>query len=122
LENLKFGGKMKDQETKVQELKDRMKAFVEARNWTSFHSPKNIAMSIAIEAAELMEIFQWATTEEAWQIKDSDEFVHLKEELSDVLLYCISLASQLDIDITEAIEDKMVKNAKKYPEHDKVNV
>lgn len=72
-------------------------------------------MSIAIEASELMEIFQWISTEEAWNINNTSEFTHLKEELSDVIIYCLSLANQLDIDVAAAIEDKIEKNSRKYP-------
>lgn len=72
-------------------------------------------MSIAIESAELMEIFQWKTLEEAKNIKHTDEFEHLKEELADVLIYCISMTNNLELDIIDIIEEKMVKNAKKYP-------
>lgn len=72
-------------------------------------------MSIGIEAAELMEIFQWSTTEDAWAIGESDEFEHLQEELADVLIYCMSLANELDIDVAAAIDDKMKKNARRWP-------
>lgn len=75
-------------------------------------------MSIAIEASELMEIFQWISTEEAQHISSTEEFTHLKEELSDVIIYCISLSNQLDIDVVAAIEDKIGKNGRKYPIYD----
>lgn len=106
---------MEDKITYIQEIKDRINKFVKERNWIEAHSPKNLSMSIAIEAAELMEIFQWISTEEAWNIKDSEEFTHLKEELADVLIYCLSFANQLGIDVAGAIEDKMVKNEKRFP-------
>jgi dCTP diphosphatase len=106
---------MNDNFTNIQEIKNRVKKFVKERNWAESHSPKNLAMSISIEAAELMEIFQWLSTEEAWNIDSSEEFTHLKEELADVLIYSISLANQLNIDISEAIEDKMNKNEKRFP-------
>ncbi|NLY85803.1 MAG: nucleotide pyrophosphohydrolase [Tissierellia bacterium] len=106
---------MKDQTTTIQEIKDKVAKFVDERDWNRFHSPKNLAMSIAIEAGELMEIFQWLTQEEAWDINNSEEAIHLREELSDVIIYCMSLANQLDIDISSSIEDKIRKNAIKYP-------
>lgn len=105
---------MKDKKTNMQDIKDKVSKFVDDRKWNDSHSPKNLSMSIAIEAAELMEIFQWMSTEEAYNIKDSDEFTHLKEELSDVMICCLSLANQLDIDVSSAIEDKIIKNGKKY--------
>lgn len=106
---------MKDQVTTIQEIKDKVKEFVNERDWNKFHSPKNLAMSIAIEAGELMEIFQWLSQEEAWDINNSHEATHLREELSDVIIYCVSLANQLNIDISSSIEDKIRKNAVKYP-------
>ncbi len=107
---------MNDKATNVQEIKDRISKFVKDRNWMDAHSPKNLSMSIAIEAAELMEIFQWLSTEEARGIKNVEgKFTHLKEELADVIIYCLSLANQLNIDVATAIDDKIEKNAKKYP-------
>lgn len=98
-----------DNTTTIQELKDKVNKFVEERDWKKFHNPKNLSMSIAIEASELMEIFQWLTPKESWDIINTKENIHLKEELSDVIIYCLSLANQLDIDIASAIEDKIIK-------------
>lgn len=106
---------MQDNNAKVQQIKNIVKKFVDQRNWNEAHNPKNLAMSIAIESAELMEIFQWLTIQESLEIKNSEKFTHMKEELADVLIYCLSLANQLDIDITTIIEDKIAKNEKKYP-------
>lgn len=106
---------MNDSTTNVSELKKKVRDFVEARDWTRFHSPKNLAMSIAIEAAELMEILQWDTVEEATEVMRTPESEHLEEELADVLIYCMSLANQTGIDVSSAIEDKLAKNAKRYP-------
>lgn len=106
---------MTDQITTIQELKDKVAKAVKERNWSQYHNPKNLSMSIAIEASELMEIFQWLSMEESWDIINTSESTHLKEELSDVIIYCLSLANQLDIDIAKAVEDKLGKNAIKYP-------
>lgn len=106
---------MTDQITNIQQLKDKVAKFVAERNWNQFHNPKNLSMSIAIEASELMEIFQWMSMEESWDINNSSESTHLREELSDVIIYCLSLANQLDIDVATAIEDKIKKNGIKYP-------
>jgi len=106
---------MDDSQTTVRELRDMFKDFVRARHWERAHSPKNLAMCIAIEAAELMEIFQWCSLDEASRIASTPEFEHVREELADVLIYCLSMANALDIDISAAIEDKLIKNAKKYP-------
>ncbi len=107
---------MKDQITHIQEIKDRINQFVKERNWTEAYSPKNLSMSIAIEAAELMENFQWLTTEEASSIRENEaKFQHLKDELADVMIYCFSMANQLDIDVAAIIEEKTKKNGRKYP-------
>lgn len=100
---------------RISETQEKIKKFVEERNWNESHNPKNLSMSIAIESAELMEIFQWKTLEESKNIGNTEEFEHFKEELADVLIYCISMANNLDLDIVEIIEEKMIKNAKKYP-------
>ena len=97
------------------DLKNKIKNFINERNWNEDHSPKNLSMSISIEAAELMEIFQWKNIEESKNINNSDEFEHFKEELADVMIYCLSMANQLDINISEIINDKIKKNALKYP-------
>ena len=91
--------------------------FRDARDWRQFHSPKNLSMSIAIEAAELMEHFQWLTTTEAshLSLQDSQTRQAIIEELADVLIYCFSLADVLECDITEIILDKLEKNNAKYP-------
>lgn len=105
-----------DENTYISDLKKTVGKFVSERGWTKDHNPKNLAMSISIEAAELMEIFQWLSIEESWDINKSPEkFVHLKEELADVLIYCLSLSNQLGIDIVDAVEDKMQKNEKRFP-------
>ena len=105
---------MNDKDTSIQEIKEKIFKFVNDRNWNESHNPKNLSMSISIEASELMEILQWSSTEESWNIDESEEFTHLKEELSDVMIYCLSLANQLDSDVADAIEDKIEKNGEKY--------
>lgn len=107
---------MNDSKTTLQDLKVSVEKFVAEREWTPFHDPKNLAMCIGIEAAELMEIFQWVTPEEAWEIaNDEKQFTHLQEELADVLIYLMSLVNQMGIDISDAVRDKMAKNAKRFP-------
>ncbi|ADU92206.1 nucleotide pyrophosphohydrolase [Taylorella equigenitalis] len=89
---------------------DAIDKFNTERNWKKFHSPENLAKSISIEAAELLEIFQWNT-------KDIDE-EHLKEELADVLIYCLDMTLSLNIDPERIILDKLNKNSIKYPLED----
>ena len=91
--------------------KVKLKTFVKERNWEQFHNPKDLAISINLEASELLECFQWIDSEQA--IKQNSE--NIQDELSDIILYCIRLADILDIDLKQAIEIKMAKNQAKYP-------
>ena len=105
-----------DDMTTIEQLKEQTRQFLDGREWGGYHTPKNLAMSLAIEAAELMEIFQWKTPEESRQIAaDAAVREHLGEELADVLAYLLELAMELDIDLATAFADKMVKNNQKYP-------
>lgn len=107
---------MSDHETTVAELKAIVQEFVDERDWRQFHSPKNLAMSMAIEAAELMEHFQWLTIPQSNDVAANREAVQAAgEEVADVLCYLLGMANQLDLDLSEALRAKMVKNRKKYP-------
>jgi len=105
---------MTDQQTTIHELKKRMAEFVRERDWEQFHNPKNLSMSIAIEAAELMEHFQWLTAEESKNL-DLDALHEISEELADIVIYALSMANFLDLDLSESILGKMDKNIRKYP-------
>jgi NTP pyrophosphatase (non-canonical NTP hydrolase) len=107
---------MSDQETTLAELRDMVREFVDARDWHQFHSPKNLSMALAIEAAELMEHFQWITTDASRAIgADTQKLTAITEELADVMCYGMALANELGIDISAALRDKMKKNEAKYP-------
>ncbi len=107
---------MNDAETTVSQLRRIVDRFVAERDWQQFHTPKNLAMSLAVEAAELMEHFQWLTPEQSWQVADQlDKKTEVGEELSDVFCYLLALANELKLDLAAALEAKMVKNAEKYP-------
>ena len=106
---------MSDQETTVGQLRTLVKEFVDERNWQQFHAPKNISMALAIEAAELMEHFQWMSVEESRALKDSGELDAVGEELADVLCYGLALANEMGLDVATIMRKKMVKNAVKYP-------
>ena len=107
---------MQDSETTMAELRRLVAAFVAERNWEQFHTPKNLAMSAAIECAELMEHFQWLTPDECKQLASNPaELVEVGEELADVCCYLLALANTLQIDVAAAVEDKMRKNQRKYP-------
>jgi dCTP diphosphatase len=97
-----------DRDTTLQELKDLAAGFRDERNWQVHHSPKNLAVSIAIEAAELMEHFQWDDYGE-------DDKKAVAAELADILIYCMSFADTLDIDVASSFQDKLNAAAVKYP-------
>jgi NTP pyrophosphatase (non-canonical NTP hydrolase) len=105
-----------DATTTIAVLKEIVRQFVDERDWRQFHAPKNLSMSLAIEAAELMEHFQWISPEASREVRgDAAKLAAIGEELADVLCYGLALANELDIDIAAAVADKMVKNAHKYP-------
>ena len=95
-------------------LKKRLSGFAEERGWEKFHSPKNLAMALSVEVAELVEIFQWLTEKEASEL-DENKRDSVGEELADIILYSTRLADLLDINLQNAIESKYKKNEKKYP-------
>jgi NTP pyrophosphatase (non-canonical NTP hydrolase) len=102
---------------RIKELQRRYAEFKEKRNWEKFHEPKNIAMSISIEASELMEHFQWKDNVSIEKIKKDEELIAgVREELADVILYTLSMAQRLDVDIEEAVEDKLKENRERFDE------
>jgi NTP pyrophosphatase (non-canonical NTP hydrolase) len=105
-----------DSNTTVAELRKLVADFVAERDWSQFHSPKNVSMALAIEAAELMEHFQWLTTDASRELGTNPEkLAEVGEELADVIGYSFALANELGLDISSAVRAKMVKNAQKYP-------
>ena len=107
---------MNDSDTSIGVLRELVRHFVDERNWSQFHAPKNLSMALAIEAAELMEHFQWITPEEAHQARNHPEkHLAVREELADVICYALAIANVLQIDIATAVEQKVRKNAEKYP-------
>jgi len=98
----------------LEELKERLRAFVRERDWDRFHSPKNLAMALSVEAAELVEIFQWLTEEQSANL-DADRRRRAAEEMADVLWYLVRIADRLDIDLLQAAGEKLGRNAAKYP-------
>ena len=98
----------------LDELKERVRAFVAERDWDRFHSPKNLAMALSVEASELVELFQWMTEEESNAL-DPERRRRVAEELADVLWFLVRLSDRLGIDLLEAAERKLAANAAKYP-------
>lgn len=105
-----------DRNTTVGALRRAVAGFVDARDWRAFHSPKNLSMSIAIEASELMEHFQWLTTEEARDAcADPGVRAAVGDELADIIIYCLSLSNALDLDLSSAVLGKLQTNEHRYP-------
>ena len=90
---------------------DLIKKFRDDRDWSQFHNPKDLALSISLEANELLEIFQWS----GGDLECRDKLDKIKEELADVLCYCVLMADRCGLDMDEIIKEKMEKNGEKYP-------
>ena len=100
--------------TDLTTLRDALRAFCAARDWHRFHTPKNLVMALSVEAAELVEHFQWATPEESLAL-GPEKRAAVADEIADVLIYLTELADVLGIDPIDAARAKIVKNAAKYP-------
>lgn len=98
----------------LQKILKHQRAFVKARAWDQFHSPKNLSAALSVEASELLEIFQWMDGEESRR-PDKKKKGHIEEEVADVFFYLLRICDLLDIDPEKAFWKKMKKNAKKYP-------
>ena len=95
-------------------LRDELRAFTAARDWPQYHTPKNLAMALIVEAAELVEQFQWMTPEQSVALNETQHEA-VRDEVADTLIYLVELADVLGIDLIAAARDKMIKNAIKYP-------
>lgn len=106
--------RMQHQCNSLNELASELRRFADERQWASFHTPKNLAAALIVEAAELLEHFQWLTPEQSQDLSPAtrQEVAH---EIADVLIYLTRLADQLHIDMLAAASEKMALNAKKYP-------
>ncbi len=102
-------------EDAVKELTEKLVNFRDEREWKQFHTTKNLAVSLSIEAAELLECFQWKNNEEVEELLQSEDRIKVKEEIADVGSYLLLLCKETGIDLVEAINEKIEKNAKKYP-------
>lgn len=100
--------------TDLVSLRDALREFAAARDWRQFHTPKNLAMAMIVEAAELVEHFQWATPEESCK-PPAEKLAAIRDEVADTLIYLVELADVLGIDLIAAARDKIAKNAVKYP-------
>ena len=110
-------GGLRDEEVTVEWFREEMRRFVREREWGKFHTPRNLAASVAVEAGELLELFQWLTPEEAERRCREDESFRkaVGEEFTDVFMYLISLANAVGFEVAETVAAKMAKNREKYP-------
>lgn len=98
----------------MEKLKEKIRSFARDRDWEQFHSPKNLAMALSVEVAEIVEHFQWLTQEQSKRL-DPEKMEKIREEIGDVMIYLVRLADCLGIDPVRAAEEKMRINEKKYP-------
>lgn len=99
-----------------EKLKSKVKHFVRERDWEKYHTPKDLAVSIAIEAGELLELFQWMKDEESKKIKENEDLMRkVRSELADVINHCLNMANALEIDISDIVLAKLKEAEKKYP-------
>jgi len=100
--------------SEIRQITEKIKKFRDERDWMQFHDPKNMAVSIILEASELLEHFQWKTTEEVEKYARQNH-AEIKDEISDIALYLFELADNLGISLIDAMEQKLKKNEMKYP-------
>ena len=98
----------------MEDLRSAISAFIQERDWEQFHSPKNLAMALSVEVAEIVEHFQWLTEEDSKNLPP-EKMAEVREEIGDVMIYLTELADKLGIDLVEAAKAKMTINGQKYP-------
>ena len=107
---------MPDSQTTVADLRALVTAFVAERQWQVYHDPKNLSMAIAIEAAELMEHFQWVRSDDLTEaLQDPKLMSEIRDELADITCFVLGFTNALGIDLSDAVRQKMAKNIAKYP-------
>ena len=100
--------------TELEGLRAQLRDFASARDWDQFHSPKNLAIALSVEASELLEHFQWLSEAQSGALAP-EKLAEVRDEMADVLIYLVRLADKLDVDLIDAAKKKMLKNALKYP-------
>jgi dCTP diphosphatase len=101
-------------ETDFDRIRKQVRQFVVERDWDQFHTPKNLSMALIVEAAEMVEHFQWLTEEQSCKLSQ-EKLAEVELELADIQIYLISLAEKLQLDLIAAVDKKLVLNARKYP-------
>lgn len=98
----------------LEDLRQRLALFAKVRDWEQFHNPKNLAMALIAEAAELVEHFQWLTAEQS-ETLSQEKLEEVRLELADIQIYLIRIADRLNVDLIRAVKDKMARNEERYP-------
>jgi NTP pyrophosphatase (non-canonical NTP hydrolase) len=98
----------------LEELKEKIRQFADERDWDQFHSPKNLSMALIAEAAELVEHFQWLTEDQSASLA-ADKLLEVREELADIQIYLVRIADKLNVNLLDAVNDKIKVNESKYP-------
>ena len=105
-----------DGKTTVSALKGEVSRFRDDRDWLKFHNPKDLSIALSIESSELQELFLWKDVDQLKKIRENKkQLQRIKEDMADVGIYLLSLADDLGVDLSDAVEEKLVKNSKKYP-------
>lgn len=99
----------------VHTWQERVRAFAQQRDWEQFHTPKNLAMALSVEASELLEVFQWLTAEQSALVMESEAAANVRDEVADVLLYLLRLADVLELDLDACLAHKFAENEQRYP-------
>ncbi len=100
----------------ITEIQKKISDFAQERDWEQFHTPKNLAMALSVEASELVEIFQWLTEKQSFNIKNNpQDFLKVKDELADILTYLVRISDILGVNLNEEFHRKIQLNAQKYP-------
>ena len=115
LYTLRHGGMSLNRELNLEKISERLKKFSKDRNWEQYHSPKNLAMALSVEVAELVEIFQWSNDGGTKEIKDPETRKQIEEEIADIFNYLVKFVDLMEIDLEKISLEKIQKNDEKYP-------
>ena len=115
LRTLGYGGMSLNRELNLEKISERLKKFSKDRNWEQYHSPKNLAMALSVEVAELVEIFQWSNDGGTKEINDPDTRKQIEEEIADIFNYLVKFVDLMEIDLEKISLEKIQKNDEKYP-------
>jgi dCTP diphosphatase len=115
LRTIRYGGMSLNRELNLEKISERLKKFSKDRNWEQYHSPKNLAMALSVEVAELVEIFQWSNDGGTKEIKDPETRKQIEEEIADIFNYLVKFVDLMEIDLEKISIEKIQKNDEKYP-------